>query len=1094
MTTASTNNQDFTVTNGTINTLLIKIHLVIQKHYQLFTISTKENPLTQTWDKWVNKKLLTSKTVRGIATIIYGSYDRKVHNVKSIIDTLSMTIPFLGDYYEFKEKEDYGDIIAVLKTLTFFELQEVTINEIYTSSEIPKIVNMINEEISEMRAEYENEPAWLKTWIAYTEKGITQCNTKDELAQIILPQATDYYFSTIIEKLQSALPALSSRFQIEPYNDELIIMKYRQKEQWEEITQTTPHATAHIFSTPATSQPSITANPFSVLAIENEDIVDEPNEENVSQQLSHQFSASSNLTPETNKSNVTSEEGTLTIERYNEIIDLIKEGKQDEVSLSDFEKYIHMNFSKAKEEFEAEIKIQQTEATKSISHHKNSIKQELDKKVKKFESSAREVQQKVDKLEKAMKTEEARCITSIASVGNETILKISGSTNKALQVQKELHDTTKYATQITSAAQTTKKSIDDSITIGYNSFFTDVQETVTDCKDELTDWIERRLNKIYARETDLVDLITDQKNTIRNQQLIITDLSQRVNALESKPTIPPMEQSKRHDPPETPPPIPSPMPSQFTSQPPPFPTVEQSLFSPPRMTRQKPTTANPTLPTPRFKNGDRIQYNKALLYFTGTIIEAIWKQNRYVYTLSMDSRTNSSPTVYYNCHEDGISLIESAQHHDINDSPSLHDDDSAELEILEEPQWHNNSNMGDNEYKLHDAATVKRINSHQILKHAKDWPIQIVTKDDLQRVYARWRYNFGYYNIPLKVWTHISAESSLLDLSPTCINYKAATTTMSAVIFDYFEANKEKLFEVYTEPKYILKAFENQADGLGFMQQLLTIAHPKLRDVTDYKKMPKPKFNACHDIHDFIATYLAWLREEIMLNNRKYTDKENIDYILSELDSRFDTIRLKVERRMTEVYADPSQPLPFPPQYMTNEKLSLNLMKLLPQSERDITDFSNNLPTINKMMTRSATKSYNKYNKPITRTPKDNFENIKWEFMPGAVCSACGQNNHEIYKTGCPAMAIFCNCKKFYDKTDPKKLAPVLEQFATFKAEQRKKQKARKKDLRATIKRLKDCGAEDAKVNKVFLDQYLEEFPSEMYAHEPLSNEDSNDE
>ena len=77
------------------------------------------------------------------------------------------------------------------------------------------------------------------------------------------------------------------------------------------------------------------------------------------------------------------------MERYNAIIALIKEGRQDEVSLTDFEKYIHMNFNKAREEFEIEIKIQQTEATKSISHHKNNLKLELEKKVKKFENSAK---------------------------------------------------------------------------------------------------------------------------------------------------------------------------------------------------------------------------------------------------------------------------------------------------------------------------------------------------------------------------------------------------------------------------------------------------------------------------------------------------------------------------------------------------------------------------------------------------------------------------------------------------------------------------------------------------------------------------------
>ena len=70
------------------------------------------------------------------------------------------------------------------------------------------------------------------------------------------------------------------------------------------------------------------------------------------------------------------------------------------------------------------------------------------------------------------------------------------------------------------------------------------------------------------------------------------------------------------------------------------------------------------------------------------------------------------------------------------------------------------------------------------------------------------------------------------------------------------------LFEFYTEPRYLLKAFENDSDGLGFFKQLLTAVHPKLRDITDYDRMPRPKFASSQDIHDFIANYLEWLREE----------------------------------------------------------------------------------------------------------------------------------------------------------------------------------------------------------------------------------------
>lgn len=252
---------------------------------------------------------------------------------------------------------------------------------------------------------------------------------------------------------------------------------------------------------------------------------------------------------------------------------------------------------------------------------------------------------------------------------------------------------------------------------------------------------------------------------------------------------------------------------------------------------------------------------------------------------------------------------------------------------------------------------------------------------------------------------------------------------------------KDKLFETYTNPKYVLTAFENEADGLEFLRHILSAIHPNLRQLTDYDKMPKPKFQQCHDIHDFIAKYNEWLREEKLSNNREYTDKETMDYILSELDDRFETARSKMETKRNELYADPLNPKPFPPQYRAGPKLSINIMDLIPHSERNNTDFSNQTATINRMNTRNSRRDTSSPRKdPYRERKKEHWsETIKWKYLPGAVCSACGQNNHDIYETGCPAMAVFCNCQKFFNKSKPEHLRPVIEQFAKFKKEQREK-------------------------------------------------------
>ena len=84
---------------------------------------------------------------------------------------------------------------------------------------------------------------------------------------------------------------------------------------------------------------------------------------------------------------------------------------------------------------------------------------------------------------------------------------------------------------------------------------------------------------------------------------------------------------------------------------------------------------------------------------------------------------------------------------------------------------------------------------------------------------------------------------------------------------------------------------------------------------------------------------------------------------------------------MNNVYADSSCPLPFPSQFKTNANLSINLMNLLSHSERQDMDLTNNVPTINKIVTRTSGNKKDMHKK----TDKKWADNIKWEFMPGAV-------------------------------------------------------------------------------------------------------------
>jgi hypothetical protein len=295
----------------------------------------------------------------------------------------------------------------------------------------------------------------------------------------------------------------------------------------------------------------------------------------------------------------------------------------------------------------------------------------------------------------------------------------------------------------------------------------------------------------------------------------------------------------------------------------------------------------------RYHNGDKVEYKKGLLKFKGTITKTIERNNQQYYNITMDNSGREHPTIHYNCNGEGITMLQPSATIDydseINDEFSTHtmEQNNEDYNPRKTP-W--NHDLGDNKYQCPPNTKPKKIQAPQILKYSKDWSITISTKDDLKKMYNRLQSHLGYYNIPLLPWDELQRDKDIISLLPqNCTNYTNIRHTISSTIYDYFDTHQDTLFNKYSTPKYTLKAFENKNDGLCFLKHMLTAIHPHLRDITDYERMTKPKFKLCQDIHDFITKYLEWLCEEKMLNNRKYTDKENIDYILDELDSRFDT-------------------------------------------------------------------------------------------------------------------------------------------------------------------------------------------------------------
>ncbi len=63
--------------------------------------------------------------------------------------------------------------------------------------------------------------------------------------------------------------------------------------------------------------------------------------------------------------------------------------------------------------------------------------------------------------------------------------------------------------------------------------------------------------------------------------------------------------------------------------------------------------------------------------------------------------------------------------------------------------------------------------------------------------------------------------------------------------------------------------------------------HPALKDINSTDSKQAPLFSTCTSIYTFINAYIEWIQDEKLRNNREYTDKEKIDYILEQLDNNY---------------------------------------------------------------------------------------------------------------------------------------------------------------------------------------------------------------
>ena len=427
------------------------------------------------------------------------------------------------------------------------------------------------------------------------------------------------------------------------------------------------------------------------------------------------------------------------------------------------------------------------------------------------------------------------------------------------------------------------------------------------------------------------------------------------------------------------------------------------------------------------------------------------------------------------------------------DDSILHDNTSPPHAHPHQGLWRpDKSSLAEYEFEYPVGTRPKRIHSLSFLKAAKEWSFQLRQKDDIKQFYNSFQNRLFDFNILLRPYEQITHEGGLESITKmNCLNYESARNLMSRTLFSYFEDNKDTIFEYYSDPVHIFDAFKLNMDGLGFLKELLTEIHPNLKAPTTDCSPTKPRFEKYNNIHTFINAFVIWINDEIV-KGRRYSDQENISYILSNLDDRFDKAKSKIERAVTEG-CDPQNKSKFPFKWtLTNKSLSLDILKEIPQEDRDTIDFSNTvsfdqLPSVHKVSSRksfyndSISRSYRKDRDFRTKSSTDSSKHrwaktLKWKYIPGAFCQACGKNNHDVYETGCPTLATFCNCKAFFDQHDPNEIQPVIDAFQEYQKSRRDdKQRAKK----YYGKLLQNMDGDKSSVKKAVHTAYYTDFPED---------------
>ena len=79
---------------------------------------------------------------------------------------------------------------------------------------------------------------------------------------------------------------------------------------------------------------------------------------------------------------------------------------------------------------------------------------------------------------------------------------------------------------------------------------------------------------------------------------------------------------------------------------------------------------------------------------------------------------------------------------------------------------------------------------------------------------------------------------------------------------------------------------------------------------------------------------MEWIVDEKLRGRPYYSDREKINHVLAELDSRYSASVRKIQLIVADVYANPLNIKPIPPQLKLSTQLGIYIVKLLDTQQR----------------------------------------------------------------------------------------------------------------------------------------------------------------